>query len=174
MSNSRPLAVITGASSGLGEVFAHKLAARGYDLLLVARRLDRLENICRELERSLGVHAEPVQADLADEGQTSQLARKIESAERLELLVNNAGFATLGLFHITDWTRQVEMVRLHVLATMALTRAALPGMIERRRGAIINVSSVAGYFRSAQNVGYCATKGSGAGALPRFHIHRVP
>lgn len=159
MSTKRPLAVITGASSGLGEVFARMLAGRGYDLLLVARRLDRLESLCRELESSHGIHAEPLCADLADSSQADDVARRIETEPALSLLVNNAGFGTTGFFHETDYARQVDMVKVHVLATMRLTRAALPGMILRGAGGIINVSSVAGSFRSTGNASYCATKG---------------
>jgi hypothetical protein len=159
MSTPRPLAVVTGASSGLGEVFARMIAERGYDLLLVARRLDRLEALCRELESSHAIHAEPLCADLAGESQIEDVARRLEAEPALSLLVNNAGFGTLGYFHETDYSRQIDMVKVHVLATMRLTRAALPGMIERRTGGIINVSSVAGFFRSAGNASYCSTKG---------------
>ncbi|MBE0660021.1 MAG: SDR family oxidoreductase [Bryobacteraceae bacterium] len=159
MSTPRPLAVITGASSGLGEVFARMLAQRGYNLLLVARRLDRLEALCRELELAHPVHAEPLCADLADESQIEDVARRMESEPTLTLLVNNAGFGTLGFFHETDYSRQIDMVKVHVLATMRLTRAALPCMIERSSGGIINVSSVAASFRSAGNASYCSTKG---------------
>lgn len=159
MSTPRPLAVITGASSGLGEVFARMLAQRGYNLLLVARRLDRLESLCHELESSHGVHAESLCADLAYEPQIEDVARRIETEPAVSLLVNNAGFGTLGYFYETDYSRQVDMVKVHILATMRLTRAALPGMIDRGAGGIINVSSVAASFRSAGNANYCATKG---------------
>ncbi|HNY39361.1 MAG TPA: SDR family oxidoreductase [Bryobacteraceae bacterium] len=159
MEASRPLAVVTGASSGLGETYARVLASRGFDLLLVARRLDRLEVLCRELELTHSIHAEPLCADLADESQTGDVAKRIESEPNLALLINNAGFGSVGYFHETGYARQVEMVKVHVLATMRLTRAALPGMIARAQGGIINVSSVAGYFRSAGNASYCSTKG---------------
>jgi short-subunit dehydrogenase len=158
MEASRPLAVVTGASSGLGETYARMLAGRGFDLLLVARRLERLEALCRELELAHGIHAEPLCADLADESQTEDVARRMEDEPNLELLVNNAGFGTLGYFHETGYARQADMVKVHVLATMRLTRAALPGMIGRARGGIINVASVAGFFRSAGNASYCSTK----------------
>ncbi len=159
MEANRKLAVITGASAGLGETFARQLAQRGFDLLLVARRLDRLEALCRELELAYPIHAEPLCADLSDESQVEDVAKRIETDSNLEILINNAGFGTVGFFHETPYDRQLDMVKVHVLATMRLTRAALPGMITRARGGIINVSSVAGYFRSAGNVSYCATKG---------------
>ena len=149
------LAVITGASSGLGSVFARQLAARGCRLLLVARRAARLE----ELSRTLSTDTEIFACDLADPAQTEKLALHLRERGDVSLLVNNAGFGTLGKFHETDYGRQADMVQVHVLATMRLTRAVLPAMIQTRGGAIINVSSVAAYFRSAGNVSYCATKG---------------
>ncbi|MCS7042834.1 MAG: SDR family oxidoreductase [Bryobacteraceae bacterium] len=152
-------AVITGASSGLGETFARKLAARGCGLLLAARRVQRLEALRSELQRRHGVEVDCFPCDLSKPGEAEGLAARIEAGATPDLLVNNAGFGTLGFFHETDYARQVEMVNLHVLATMRLTRAVLPGMIRRGSGAIINVSSVAGFWRSGGNVSYCATKG---------------
>ena len=152
-------AIITGASSGLGEVFARKLAAQGANLLLTARRLDRLEALQRELSRSAGVRVDICPCDLARAEDLDSLAARIEAAPPPDLLVNNAGFGTLGRFHETNYQRQLDMVHVHILATMRLTRAVLPAMILRRSGAIINVSSVAAYFRSGGNASYCATKG---------------
>lgn len=152
-------AVITGASSGLGLEFARQLAARGANLVLAARRADKLEEARAELEARQKIRVETIVCDLAADAQCQALAARLAELQTLDLLVNNAGFGTLGLFHETDFARQEEMLRVHVLATMRLTRAALPGMIERGRGAVINVSSVAGYWRSAQNVMYCSTKG---------------
>lgn len=155
MKSSSKLAVVTGASSGLGTVFAQQLAARGYCLLLVARRVDRLE----ELSRALGPASDIYPCDLADPAETEKLALHLRERGDVSLLVNNAGFGTLGKFHETDFGRQVEMVNVHVLATMRLTRAVLPAMIDARHGAIINVSSIAAYLRSAGDVSYGATKG---------------
>lgn len=149
------LAVVTGASSGLGEVFARKLASRGYRLLLAARREDRL----KALAASLGPENETVAVDLAKKDDIEQLARRLEAAADLDLLVNNAGFGTKGLFWETDFERQVQMHQLHVMATLRLTRAALGRFVKQDVGAIINVASVAGFFRSRGNVSYCATKG---------------
>jgi len=149
------LAVVTGASSGLGEVFARKLAAKGYRLFLVARRKERLG----ALAASLGSNHETMAADLTKEEDLERLALRLEASVDLELLVNNAGFGTKGLFWETDYGRQVEMHKLHGMATLRLTRAALPGMVKRNLGAVINVSSVAAFFRSRGNASYCATKG---------------
>lgn len=152
-------ALITGGSSGLGEEFARQLAAGGTDLILAARRRERLDQVKAEIEGQFGVGVEVVVCDLADEAQSAALAARLAEEAELDLLVNNAGFGTLGLYHETDFARQEAMLRVHVLATMRLTRAVLPGMIARGAGAVVNVSSVAGYWRSAQNVMYCSTKG---------------
>ena len=158
-SHEAPLAVITGASSGMGAVFARKLAARGYNLLLAARRMERLEQMQLDLERTHHVRVEPFCVDLADDVQLEDFAKRLEGEGPIDLLVNNAGFGTKGLFHTTDYARQVEMHKLHVMAPLRLTRAVLPAMVERQAGAIINVASVAGFFRSSGSVSYCATKG---------------
>ena len=155
---ARPLAVITGASAGLGAVFARRLAAQGYDLLLVARRRDRLENLAGELSRAHSIAAEPLPADLAAAEGLETVKSRVASAPELELLVNNAGFGTKRRFFDAVPEDQVRMHRLHVDAVVQLTRAALPGMVERNRGAIINVASVAAFARSPGNVSYCATK----------------
>ena len=155
MISSDKLAVVTGASSGLGEEFARKLAGRGYRLLLAARREDRL----RALAAALGQEHEVMAVDLTKEEDLERLALRLETSPDLQLLVNNAGFGTKGLFWETDYGRQVEMHQVHVMAPLRLTRAALPGMVKRNAGAVINVSSVAGFFRSRGNVSYCATKG---------------
>lgn len=154
----RGLALITGASSGIGAAFASALAVRKYDLIVVARRLDRLEELSRSLEKSHGIHVEPLAADLTRDDDLARVAERIAAAPNLELLVNNAGFGSRGTFFETDATRQDEMHRLHVLATVRLTHAALSGMIARAKGAVINVSSVAGFWQAPGNVSYCATK----------------
>jgi len=154
------LAVITGASSGLGVAFARKLAARGYDLLLIARREDRLRSIAREIGEQYHVRAEILEADLTDDAALTMVARRIRDAADLGLLVNNAGFGTLGYFFEADPHTQEQMHRLHVLATMRLSHAALANLVPRAEAGtgIINVSSIAAYGASPQNVSYCATK----------------
>ena len=142
------VAVVTGASAGLGAEFARQLREQGYELIVVARRSDRLEAIA----------GERWVADLSVEAEVERLAAHLESRDDIALLVNNAGFGTQGRFAKTALDAQMVMHRLHVLATVRLTRAVLPGMIRRGGGAIVNVSSVAGFARSANNVSYCATK----------------
>jgi short-subunit dehydrogenase len=152
------IAAITGASAGLGAVFARKLAAQGYDLLLIARRAARLEAIAGELSRAHSVAVEPMAADLSRLDDTDAVAARLAHESRLSLLVNNAGFGTKGRFWEAPLAEQVAMHRVHIDATMRLSRAALASMVPRDEGAVINVSSVAAYFRSPANVSYCATK----------------
>jgi len=155
---ARPLAAITGASAGLGTLFAHRFAARGYDLLLIARRGDRLEQLGRELGRAHGVAAEPLVADLTLAEDVQRVAGRLAAEPRLALLVNNAGFGVRGPFAAANLEEQVRMHRLHIDCVLRLTHAALDGMVERNAGAIINVSSVAGFVRGAGSAGYGATK----------------
>lgn len=154
------LAVITGASSGLGVAFARKLAARGYDLLLVARREARLLSIARELGEQYHVHAEVLVADLTEDPALAAVSERIRGAADLSLLVNNAGFGSMGYFFETDPEVQEQMHRLHVLATMRLSHAALANLVPRTEAGsgIINVSSVAAFAASPQSVSYGATK----------------
>ncbi len=157
-SNAKKTAVITGASSGIGAVFARKLAERGHGLVLVARRQDRLQRLADELSSAHGVRAEVCAADLADESAVERVADAINDVPDLELLVNNAGFGTLGRFVDADVQTQLDMIRVHVLAAVRLCRAAVPGMLARDRGAIVNVSSIGAWLSVAGNVQYAATK----------------
>jgi hypothetical protein len=154
----RPLALITGSSSGIGATFATQLAERGYDLILVARRLDRLEELAATLKSSRGIKVEILPVDLTVDRELGAVEQRIGTAQNLELLVNNAGFGTRGKFFQVDLQSQDQMHRLHVLATMRLTYAALTGMTARDKGGIINVSSVAAFWQSPGSVSYCATK----------------
>jgi short-subunit dehydrogenase len=148
------LAAITGASSGIGAVFAQKLADRGYDLLLIARREERLRHMAGSLA---GAH-ETLAADLATPEGIRLSASRLASDTRLALLVNNAGFGTKGRFFEAPFEEQARMHALHVQATLGLSHAALQGMVARDSGGIINVSSVAAFTRSPGNASYCATK----------------
>lgn len=156
--DARRTALVTGASSGIGAVYARRLGARGYDLILVARRKERLEELAAELERSHGVEAEILAADLSEDAGLRKVEERIARAGNLEFLVNNAGFGTRGLFFWSGTEEQDRMHRLHVLATVRLSRAALPGMVARGKGNLVNVSSVAGFAQSPGNASYCATK----------------
>ena len=155
---NRPIALVTGASAGIGATFARQLAAEGYDLILVARRLAALGELAATLRAECGVAVETIAADLTRDDDVSRICDRMASEDRLALLVNNAGFGTRGMFFETDAAQQDAMHRLHVLATERLTRAALPGMVARRAGGIINVASVAAFIQAPGNISYCATK----------------
>src|SRR5687768_7078295 len=135
----RETALITGASSGIGERFAHQLAARGHPLVLVARRADRLEQLAGELPTDAHV----VPCDLAADA-AALPERVAELGVEVDLLVNNAGFGNSGPFLEHDPGRDAEQVRVNCEAIVVLTRAFLPGMVERGRGGVINVASTAG------------------------------
>ncbi len=155
---TRPLAVVTGASAGLGREFSRQLAERGFDLLLVARDPDRLKALADELSLAHGIVAEPWPADLSRDDAMRTLGEFLARSDRVMLLVNNAGFGTKGKFATRPLSEQATMLELHVMAPMLLTRAVLPGMIARREGRIITVASVASFTASPGNVNYCATK----------------
>jgi short-subunit dehydrogenase len=151
------MALVTGASSGLGAEFARQLAARGYDLVLAARRLERLQALGEALQTEYGVNAQAQQADLSDMTGIEQLVSIIHALPRLDLLLNNAGFGTVGRFHRVDEAKELAMVNVHMVAPVMLCRAALPGMLARNQGAIINVASLAGLI-PIRNVLYFSTK----------------
>jgi uncharacterized protein len=149
---------VTGASAGIGAAFARRLARDHFDLGLVARARVRLEALAAELAEAHGVHCAVVPADLTIAADVERVAGLIADDHALELLVNNAGFGTVGRFAELDPAREDEEIRLNVMALTRLTRAALPGLIARRRGSIINVSSMAGLQPAPMNATYGATK----------------
>jgi short-subunit dehydrogenase len=155
-----PSAVVTGASSGIGASFARKLAARGFDVVLVARREDRLRALARDLTDQYGVKAEAEAADLTDPAALERIALRVHGAPDLGVLVNNAGFGTNGYFFETGVEGQRQMQLLHVVATTVLTHAAVSNFVARGLAGtgVINVSSVAAFGSSPLNVSYCATK----------------
>jgi short-subunit dehydrogenase len=146
-------ALVTGASSGIGEQFARQLAGRGHDLVLVARRADRLERLAAELP----TEAHVVACDLATDA-ASLAGRVQELGAEVDLLVNNAGFGTSGPFLEHDPERDAEQVRLNCEAVVTLSHAFLPGMVNRRRGGVINVASSAGFQPIPYESVYAATK----------------
>lgn len=138
-------ALITGASAGLGAEFARQLAAAGTDLVLVARRMDRLETLARDLRSKHGITVEAVPADLATEEGVAAVESHIAANPTIDLLVNNAGFGGKGGFVRGEASDHMTMVQVHVGAVVRLTRAALPGMLARGHGAVINLASVAAF-----------------------------
>lgn len=152
---TNPVALITGASVGIGEQFARQLSERGNDVVLVARDVARLEALAKEIESRSGAHADVVPADLTD---PAQLATVEERARSVDILVNNAGFGTFGPLHTLDIDTETREINLNVIALVRLTHAAAGGMAERGRGGILNVSSIAGMQPGPENATYSATK----------------
>jgi uncharacterized protein len=146
-------ALVTGASSGIGEQFARQLSDRGYRLVLVARRTDRLEQIAAQLP----TQADVIGCDLAREA--ADVPARVEALDgAIDLLVNNAGFGHRGRFLESDAAKDAEMVRVNCEAVVILTRAFLPAMVERGRGGVITVASTAGMQPVPYESVYAATK----------------
>ncbi|HWI76804.1 MAG TPA: SDR family oxidoreductase [Sphingomicrobium sp.] len=151
---AKPVALVTGASAGLGVEFARQLSARGHALVLAARRKERLDALAAELG-----NARAVEIDLSREGAAAELVANVEAAgERIDLLVNNAGFGLTGRFASQDSARLRQMIDLNCGALTELCRAVAPAMIERRSGAILNVASTAAFQPGPGMAVYFATK----------------
>lgn len=139
-----PTAFVTGATAGIGAAFARRLAADGFDLVLLARDTARLEQAAERYRSAHGVHVEVLTADLAtDEGITAAERR---ARQGVDLLVNNAGFGQRNTFLKTPLDDELRMLRVHCEAVLRLSYAALPGMAERGRGGVVNIASVAAFF----------------------------
>lgn len=151
-------ALITGASSGIGAEYARQLAAAGHDLILTARREELLTALAEELRGLHGVAVEIVVADLAQPDGIERVEAAIVGRDDLGLLINNAGFGTNGRFLDVAVGRSLDMISVHITASVRLMKAALPGMVARGRGAIINVSSIAAFYTSAGGANYGASK----------------
>ncbi len=157
--SDKSTALVTGASAGIGAEIARELARRGHGVVLVARRKQKLLDLAKELTSEFGVRAEAISCDLGRPAPRGRLPGQVsELGLEVEILVNNAGFATGGPFHASDPKRELEQVRVLVEAVVALTSAFLPGMVRRKRGAILNVSSTAAMQPLPYAAGYSAAK----------------
>jgi len=156
---ARDVVAVTGASSGIGEALARRVAGERHDLLLVARRVDRLETLARDLRARHGVNVDVVACDLLAAGAVSQLVDEVARRDlQVDWLVNNAGFGTSGRFDRLPIDRELDVVRLNVRALVELTGRFLPAMVARGRGVVLNVASVAGFGPMAYTATYAATK----------------
>jgi short-subunit dehydrogenase len=156
---NRPIALVTGASAGIGECIARLLAERGHDLVLIARDRGRLEALAKELEGSFGATAQVLPADLTDADQLASVeARCHDRGAPIDVLVNNAGFGTFGPMHTLDIDTEARQIQLNIVALVRLTHAAATEMVPRGHGGILNVSSLAGFQPGPANATYSATK----------------
>jgi hypothetical protein len=159
MGTGRTAALITGASSGIGLEYARLFAADGHDLVLVARRRDRLDALAKELHERRGARSTVIAADLADPAAPARIHEEaVAAGTEVEFLVNNAGFGTNGPFVEAEARRELEMIEVNVRALVHLTRLFLPAMVERRRGRILNIGSTAGFLGGPYMATYYATK----------------
>ena len=153
------VAIITGATSGIGASFAEKLGARGFDLVLVGRRKEKLEQFAGVLRTSHSISTRVMLCDLATPEGIQEVESLIGDTSNLGILVNNAGFGITGNFADTCIEDNIDMIQVHVTATVRFTRKALPGMLAKKKGAIINVSSLAAFLpQLSGGVTYSATK----------------
>ncbi|CAM4073676.1 putative oxidoreductase [Mycobacterium basiliense] len=155
--NKQAAVVITGASSGIGVELARGLAGRGFPLVLVARRRERLEELAQDVRSEFSVGVEVLPLDLADVQARAELADRLRTGE-IAGLCNSAGFGTSGRFYELPFERESEQVTLNALALMELTRAVLPGMVQRGAGAVLNIASIAGFQPIPFMAVYSATK----------------
>jgi short-subunit dehydrogenase len=154
----RPVALVTGASAGIGRELAQILAREGHDLVLVARREAELERLAAELKEQHGADARVIPADLAKSTAVAAIAKALGPNARVDVLVNNAGFGGLGTFAGRDRKDDLRMIAVNVTALTELTKQFLPGMVQRGRGRILNVASTAAFQPGPFMAVYYATK----------------
>ncbi len=157
-SNSRGTALITGASTGIGAIYADRLAKRGYDLVLVARNEARLKELSARLTKQTGRSVTPLRADLSDKADLAKVERLLRESQAITMLVNNAGVGAVTPLLDTDVDKMEDMIALNVTALTRLTYAAAPAFVARGRGTIINIASIVGISPETLNGVYGATK----------------
>jgi short-subunit dehydrogenase len=159
MTRTGQTALVTGASAGLGRELARLAAGDGHDLVLVARRRERLEELAAELTSAHGVQVTVIASDLSEQAAPAEIAERIHTAgTQIDFLINNAGFGSCGPFSRAVLDREVEMIHLNIRALVQLTHLFLPGMVARKSGRILNVASVAGFVPGPYMATYYASK----------------
>jgi short-subunit dehydrogenase len=152
-------AVVTGASSGLGEVFAERLARRGYDLKLVARRKERLDALADKLRNKYGIKVTNLIADLGSATDLENVVNDLREDKSITLLINNAGTSTLSSITTASVAKQKAMIDVNITALMLLSNAVLPRFVEKNEGILINIASVLGFYSLPISAVYSGTKG---------------
>jgi len=159
MTRTQKTALVTGASAGLGRELARLAAKDGHDLVLVARRRERLEALAGELNSAHGVQVAVIAADLSDLSATAAIAERLRAdGKQVDFLINNAGFGSCGPFSTAALAREVEMIHLNIRALVQLTHVFLPEMLARKSGRILNVASIAGFLPGPYMATYYASK----------------
>lgn len=158
MNAQRPVAVVTGASSGIGAIYADRLAARGYDLLLIARREDRLQSLAQRLQQQYAIDVSTLKADLSHDDGIREVEQRLRSDDRVALLVNNAGSARMGAFLSVDVDEHETIHTLNTTALMRLSYAALSRFSAQNNGTLINIASVLAFHAWSGSAVYSATK----------------
>jgi len=156
--SDRPCALITGATSGIGAAFANRLAQKGFNLILHGRRQEKLTERAKNLEKTYNISVEIIIGELSQAEELRKIETQIQGLERLDMLINNAGYWTPGPFWNHSPNSLEAMIMVHVVTPVRFIRAALPRMLERHKGDIINVSSVGAYFNLVTVENYGATK----------------
>ena len=152
-------ALVTGASSGIGVEFSNRLAARGANLVLVARRKERLQELAKVMQAKHKVEVTVISVDLSEFGSAASLVKQLKRKKlSVDVLINNAGFGTIGHFNNMDEAKISEQIRLNVLTLVELTRGLLPEMVSRRSGVVVNIASTAAYQPVPYMAVYAATK----------------
>ncbi len=152
------ITLITGASAGIGAEFARQLASQGFDLVLIARRKNRLEKLSQELHKKFSINVEVIIGDLSNLDDNHKIVSKILNIKNLDVLINNAGYGINKTFQQTDIIEHINMINVHLTSAVMFCHAAIPGMIKRDRGVIINTSSTAAVNKSKMGVMYTTTK----------------
>jgi hypothetical protein len=169
-SSDRPCALVTGATSGIGAAFANCLAQKGFDLILHGRRQKKLMDRAKNLERTHNISVEIIIAELSRAEEMKKVEESIQSLDRLDMLINNAGYWTPGAFWEHSPDSLEAMIMVHVIAPVRFIRAALPRMLERHKGDIINVSSMGAYFNMVTVENYGATKAYVVSFTESLHV----
>jgi short-subunit dehydrogenase len=151
-------ALITGATSGIGRAFAYRLADLGYNLVITGRRESIIHSIATKISTDYEVSVEVLIVELSNQSDLNRLVEKVKNIDNLDVLVNNAGFATRGSFSENDLQIHKKMIDVHVHALVELTHAVIPNMQHRKQGTIINVSSMGAFLVGPHNTVYCGTK----------------
>lgn len=152
------IAVITGATSGIGKEYAFQLAKKGYDLILVGRRVEKIKTVAEEIENNFKVKTHVEILDLTDDNKLDDFIKRLEKKDNIEFLVNNAGYGADDSFTRDEYSKQYDMAKVHMLVTMKLCHSLSKKMKENNKGYIINVSSIAGFNVFPSSAMYCSTK----------------